>query len=117
MAINIKNVKKKKNKRSKSAGARASEAPSVRASASDERSEEKKKRATAINYDEFVRVWSNAKSVTEVSEVMGVKRNSASAIAARLRKAGVVSLRNFPRKSPQPIDVKKLNKIASGKAD
>lgn len=68
-----------------------------------------------VDYDKFVRVWSSASSVSEVAEAMGIKRNSASAIAARLRGAGV-TLRKFPRRGAQPIDVKRLNKIASGKA-
>jgi len=76
----------------------------------------KKGRPTTVNYDEFVKVWRDAGSVSEVAEAMGIKRNSASAIAARLRKAGVTELRSFPRRGAQPIDVKRLNKIASGKA-
>lgn len=76
----------------------------------------KKGRTAAIDYAEFVATWRDAGSVSEVAEAMGIKRNSASAIAARLRKGGVV-LKSFPRRGSQPIDVKRLNKIAAGKAD
>lgn len=76
-----------------------------------------KRRVAAISYDDFVKAWSGAGSLVEVAEALGIKRNSASAIASRLRKAGVVNLRSFPRRGSQLIDVKRLNKIASGKAD
>lgn len=75
----------------------------------------KRGRPAGVNYDEFVKVWCGSESLTEVAETMGIKRNSASAIASRLRKAGVTALRNFPRRGAQPIDAKRLNKIAAGK--
>lgn len=78
--------------------------------------EPRKGRPTTVNYEEFVRCWRDAKSVSDVASAMGIKRNSASAIAARLREAGI-PLRQFPRRGAQPIDVKKLSKIASGKDD
>jgi len=49
--------------------------------------------------------------VTEVADKLGIKRNSAAAIAGRLRKNGV-DLKKYARKNAQPIDVKKLNRIA-----
>lgn len=68
-----------------------------------------------VDYDEFVRTWRDSNSVSEVASALNIKRNSASAIAARLRKAKV-DLKRFPRRGSQPIDVKHLNRIASGKA-
>jgi hypothetical protein len=76
--------------------------------------EPKKSRTAAVDYAEFVRTWRDAKSLTEVAEAMNVKLNSASAIAGRLRKAGI-DLQLFRRRSSQPIDVKLLNKILAGK--
>lgn len=78
--------------------------------------EPKKRRTAAVDYVEFVRTWRDATSLVKVAEAMNVKLNSASAIAGRLRKAGV-DLQVFQRRSSQPIDVKLLNKIAAGKAD
>lgn len=100
-------MKKKLNKASKKIKTAAPDSPEVR-------NESKK---TPTDYDEFVKTWSNAGSVAEVASAMGIKRNSASAIAARLRKAGVVKLRSFPHRTARPIDVKRLNKIASGSSD
>jgi hypothetical protein len=74
------------------------------------------KRTRMTDYEGFVQAWSNAESVAEAAKVSGIKKTTASAIAVRLRKAGVV-LKTFPRRGPSiPIDVKRLNKIASGKA-
>lgn len=78
--------------------------------------EPKKGRPATVNYEEFTRVWRDAASVGDAAKTLGIKRNSASAIAQRLRKEGVV-LKSFPRRGSQPIDVKRLNKIAAGKAD
>ena len=74
----------------------------------------KKGRPTTVNYADFVRTWRDAATVSEVADALGIKRNSASAIAARLRKGGV-TLKSFPRRGSQPINVKQLNKIAAGK--
>lgn len=82
---------------------------------SEQSSEPKKGRPTTVNYEEFVRVWRDASSVSEVADKLGIKRNSASAIAARLRKNGI-TMRSFPKRGAQVIDVKRLNKIAAGKA-
>lgn len=81
----------------------------------DDAGDKPKGRPLMVDYEEFVRTWSSAKTVSEAAAAMGIKRNSASAIAARLRKEGVVALRKFPRRGSQPIDVKRLNKIAAGK--
>lgn len=92
---------------------RAKPAPEIDVDA-DITEEPKKGRPTTIDYKAFVKAWRDAASVSEVAGAMGVKRNSASAIAARLRRGGV-TLKNFPRRGSQPIDVKLLNKIAAGK--
>lgn len=89
------------------------------ASASDELNDDEdddgsEKRRAKVDYDEFVATWQSSESVSQVAETLGIQRNSASAIAARLRKAEV-SLKKMARRSSQPIDVKRLNKIASGK--
>ncbi len=76
--------------------------------------EGKKGRTATIDYEGFVRLWRDAASVSEVAETLGIKTTSASAIANRLRKGGV-PLKRFPRKGAQPIDVKKLSRIAAGK--
>ncbi len=75
-----------------------------------------KGRAAAVNYNSFVKLWRDALSPGDVARELGIKTNSASAIAGKLRKAGV-DLQKFRRRGNQPIDVKHLNKIASGKAD
>lgn len=67
-------------------------------------------RKPAIKYDKFVKVWAASNSVGEVAKVLDIKVNSASAIAARLRVSGV-KLRRFPRRAPQAVDAKKLNKL------
>ena len=72
-------------------------------------------RPSTVNYEEFVRRWKDADSVSDVAKVFGIKTTSASAIANRLRKEGV-ELKRFPRRGAQAIDVKKLNKIIAGKA-
>jgi len=74
----------------------------------------KRSRTPSPDYDKFVELWSTSASVSEVAEALDIKSNSASAIANRLRKAGV-PLEKFPRRGSQPIDVKRLTKIASGK--
>lgn len=68
-------------------------------------------RPKAVDYKKFVKLWRTSTSVGDVAEALGIKKNSASAIAKRLRKDGV-ELKRFPRRAPQPIDVKELNKIA-----
>lgn len=70
----------------------------------------KKNRPDAINYERFVAVWRKAKSVGEVAKTFGIKPNSASTIAARLR-SNKVKLKKFPRRAPQQIDASKLNRI------
>lgn len=87
--------------------------------ASDADSDEaapKKTRPAAINYETFVKAWRDAGSISEVAEALGIQRNSVSAIAGRLRGEGV-KLKDMPRRTSQPIDVKHLNKIADGKID
>jgi hypothetical protein len=71
---------------------------------------DKKTRVAAIDYKQFVTVWRKAKSVGEVAKTFGIRPNSASTIAARLR-SNKVKLKKFPRRAPQPIDADKLNKI------
>lgn len=68
-------------------------------------------RPNAVDYKQFVKLWRTAASVGDVAKAIGIKPNSASAIANRLRKTGV-SLRKFPRRAPQQIDAKELNKGA-----
>jgi len=70
----------------------------------------KRTRPAAIKYDKFVKLWTVSSSVAEVAKTLGIKTNSASAIAARLRASGV-KLRKFPRRDTQPVDTKKLNKL------
>lgn len=69
-----------------------------------------KKRPAAVDYQKFVKVWRNAKSVGDVAKAFGIRANSASVIANRLRSEGV-ELRKFPRRRAQPIDAKALNRI------
>ena len=69
-----------------------------------------KKRPTAVDYTRFVKVWRESKSVGDVAKALGIKANSASAIAGRLRSEGV-KLKKFPRRAKQPIDAKALNRI------
>lgn len=69
-------------------------------------------RPNAVDYDQFVKLWKAAGSVSEVAKKLGIKNNSASAIAKRLRDSGI-KLKRFPRLQAQPIDVKRLNKLAS----
>ena len=71
-------------------------------------------RPSAVDYDKFVKLWSTAGSVGEVAKALGIKANSASAIAARLRENNV-ELRRFPRRMAQTIDIKHLNKLAKSK--
>lgn len=111
-------MKKKINKAGKKTSKKAGNSARDETSKTDdsEMSDEPKNgRPTMVNYDEFVKVWRDASSVSDVASAMGIKRNSASAIAARLRAAGVTNLRSFPRRGAQPIDVKRLNKLAVGK--
>jgi hypothetical protein len=76
----------------------------------------KKGRPATVDYESFVKLWVKAGSVNEVAKAFDIKTTSASAIANRLRKGGI-KLKRFPRRGAQPIDVKKLNRIATGKAD
>ena len=110
-----KKIKKTSKRASKKTGSSAREETS-KADDFEMSDEPKKGRPTMVNYDEFVKVWRDASSVSDVASAMGIKRNSASAIAARLRAAGVTNLRSFPRRGAQPIDVKRLNKLAAGKS-
>lgn len=73
-------------------------------------------RPPRVDYKEFVRAWRDANTVAEAAEQLGIKANSASTIAIRLRKAGI-ELKKFSRTGAQPIDVKALNRINSGKDD
>lgn len=77
------------------------------------KSKKKNGRPNAVDYDQFVKVWRSAKSVGEVAKTFGIKKNSASSIAKRLRDEGI-KLKSFPRRAAQPIDAKRLNKIAAG---
>lgn len=104
---------KRSKKKGKKNAARSNE---HEAADTEESGEPKKGRPAMVNYDKFVSAWRGASSVTEVSNALGIKRNSASAIAARLRKAGV-KLDSFPRRGSQLIDVKRLNKIEAGGVD
>lgn len=69
-------------------------------------------RPPAVNYEEFVKLWRTKNSIGEIASALGIKHNSVSAIANRLRKKGI-KLRHFPRRMAQTIDVQKLNKIAN----
>lgn len=71
-------------------------------------------RPNSVNYDQFVKLWKTAKSVGDVAKAIGIKRNSCSAIANRLRKQGV-KLRKFPRRVSQTVDVQKLNRISNAR--
>lgn len=68
------------------------------------------KRQNAVDYKQFVKLWRTCDSVGAVATALGIKANSASAIANRLRKDGV-ELKRFPRRAPQLVDVKELNRI------
>ena len=67
-------------------------------------------RPPAIDYEVFTKVWMDADSVRGVAETLKISNSAASAIAVRLRNAGV-DLKKFPRRESQKVDVKKLNKI------
>lgn len=71
---------------------------------------------SAAAREEFVRVWQdpNTQSVQEVARKLGIKPTSASAKAARLRKAGV-PLRRFPagRGGGPRVDWSRLAQIAA----
>ena len=69
------------------------------------------KRPGPVDYTAFVKTWRTSKSLKEVAKALGIKENSASAIASRLRGEGV-DLQKFPRRVAQTIDVKALNRIA-----
>lgn len=71
---------------------------------------QKKKRPNAVDYKQFVKLWKESSTVGEVAKALGIKANSASAIANRLRKEGV-KLKRFPRRISQKIDVKLLNQL------
>jgi transposase len=71
-------------------------------------------RPKAVDYNHFVKVWRGAKSVGEVAKTFGIKKNSASSIAKRLRDKGI-KLKSFPRRAAQPIDPKRLNKVAEAR--
>lgn len=73
--------------------------------------QKKSARPSAVDYKKFVKLWMSSNTVGEVAKKLGIKPNSASAIANRLRKSGL-TLRRFPRRAPQKIDVKELSKIA-----
>lgn len=70
----------------------------------------RKNRPDAVDYKRFVKLWRSAKSVGEVAKKLGIKPNSCSAIAMRLRASGV-TLKRFPRRSAQTIDPKQLNRL------
>ena len=74
----------------------------------------KSRRPDAVDYTKFAQLWKTSTSVSAVAKALGIKTNSASAIASRLRGEGV-ELRKFPRRPPQKVDVKKLNQIARAK--
>jgi len=77
-------------------------------------SKKKKARPNAVDYKLFVKLWKSSGSVGDVAKALGINANSASAIAKRLRDSGV-QLKRFMRRAPQKIDVKLLNKLASGR--
>ena len=74
----------------------------------------KPSRPNAVSYTDFVKVWNAAGSVADVAKKLGIKNNSASAIASRLR-ASKVKLKMFPRRPAQAIDVAKLNRLSSAR--
>ena len=74
----------------------------------------KNARPNSVDYKKFVTLWKKSSSVGDVATALGIKANSASAIAKRLRDSGV-ALKRFPRRAPQKIDTKLLNKLASAK--
>lgn len=74
-----------------------------------------KGRPSSVSYEKFTKMWTDAASVSDVATALGIKTTSASAIANRLRRAGV-ELKRFPRRGSQEIDVKKLNRITTGKS-
>lgn len=71
---------------------------------------QKKKRPQAVDYKQFVKLWKSSSSVSDVAKQLGILKNSATAIACRLRKEGV-KLKRFPRRVSQKIDVNLLNKL------
>ncbi len=70
----------------------------------------KSARPAAVDYKKFVKLWRASDSVGEVATALGIKSNSASSIAKRLRSEGI-ELKRFPRRVPQPINAKELNRI------
>lgn len=71
----------------------------------------RKPRPPSVDYKEFVTLWRKSGTVGEVAKALGIKPNSASAIAKRLRDNGI-KLKRFMKRAPQNIDVKLLNKLA-----
>jgi hypothetical protein len=104
---------KKKSKKSSNKTRSSSHDDELTDTAGDESSgDDPKARRVTIDPEEFVRAWTAADSVAEVAGQFGVKSTSATALASRLRKAGVTELKHFARRSGKPIDAKALNKIA-----
>jgi len=76
---------------------------------------EKKARTQPYPYEAFVKNWSKAQSVAEVVTMTGLSKNTVSAISTKLRKAGV-PLKQMPRRSARPIDVKALSALVKSAA-
>lgn len=68
-----------------------------------------------ITDEQFVKAWTAAKSVSDVSTKLNVTYTTVAARARSLRKAGV-KLKEMPRggkRAKREIDVKALNKLAA----
>jgi vacuolar-type H+-ATPase subunit D/Vma8 len=72
-------------------------------------SDGKKKRVTAA---EFVTVWQNAETMTEVTEALEMKAATAQVRASTYRKKGVL-LKKF-QKGGKSFDVNALNELIAG---
>lgn len=70
----------------------------------------KKRKRYDIAHEDFVRVWTSAGSMDEVSEATGMPADIASAFANKLRRRGV-RLKKMPRVVKEGLDVKALNEI------
>ena len=70
----------------------------------------KKRNRYDIPHEDFVRIWTAAESMDEVSEATRMPADIASAFANKLRRRGV-RLKKMPRVKKSGLDVEALNNI------
>jgi hypothetical protein len=66
-----------------------------------------------IDPEKFVKVWTQAESITEVAKAMGLSRQNAMLYAARFRQLGV-ELKDMRNRRGTEVDVGRLNAIIRG---